>query len=98
MNDDPAPISRGTYVPGREVEMSPVVNALAGDTADRTRARAIELLIVDSERQLRIGVQPDVHFLRRMDTILSRALSGGLDSRRYHAVYTIRRYWKSSVA
>ena len=29
MNDEPAPIARGTYVPGREIEMRTEANVLA---------------------------------------------------------------------
>ena len=74
--------------------MTQPTNALANPdypVTDDMRARAILTVLDGSERALEI-VPPDGASLQdRIDACLRRALAGGLDSRRYSALWLLRR-------
>jgi hypothetical protein len=58
---------------------------------DMDRAHALMMVLGDSERQLHLSIGPDVGLDERIDMILRRALAGGLDERRYAALWLVRK-------
>ncbi len=65
-------------------------NALA--FTDDARSRALLQVLVSSEQELKLKPDYAAGFLPRVDAVLRSALWGGLDQRRYAALYTIRKW------
>jgi hypothetical protein len=70
--------------------MAAETNALA--FTDDARARALLQVLVSSEQELKLKPDHEAGFLPRVDAVLRQALAGGLDQRRYAALYTIRKW------
>ncbi len=65
------------------------VNALAWNDGDR--ARALLQVLTSSEQELRIKPDYAAGFLGRVDAVMRAALAGGLDQRKYAALWIIRK-------
>jgi hypothetical protein len=70
--------------------MNEIENANALCT-DFDRAKALACVLKHAEQQLQISPDPRRNLQERIDAVLRRALSGGLEPRRYAALYVVRK-------
>jgi hypothetical protein len=70
--------------------MNEIENANALCT-DFDRAKALACILKHAEQELQISPDPRGNLQERIDAVLRRALSGGLEPRRYAALYIVRK-------